>query len=448
MAKGIVAKFGGTSVKTPSAIERVAHIVESNPHIRVIMLSAVGGITNLLRAFCRAEPQKREPLVDDILQIHLQLVKELDIPLQTEINAMCHSRLRQLPTAPSLPRAQIDEILALGEDMLSMIVHAFLQKRQKIRVTRVDARDFIVTDDEFGKANPDIAAIKDRIHTLPKEHCIMQGFIGATPDQKTTTLGRDSSDYSAALIAEALQVEELLIYTDVPGVFTADPHVVTHARAITAMSFQEMAEMANFGAKILHPTALEPCMREQIPVRLLSTFETHLPGTYIRTKKGDITSPHVRAITMRKGQTLVKIKSMRMLNSYGFLAHVFHILAEHKISVDLITTSEVSVALTIDNAQSSLNEEHPFAKPQLIKELEKVAEIVVENKLTLLAIVGHGLTIPGMVQKFFGIIKANKIRLACYGASSSSIGILVPEEEAIQVVNVLHQGLLAEPQAL
>ena len=448
MVKNIVAKFGGTSVKTPAAIEQVARIVEENPRIRVVILSAVGGITNLLRALCRAQPQKRKPLVDNILHTHLNLVKELEIPLETEIKTMCNSRLSTLPTDTTLSRVQIDEVLALGEDMSSMIVHAFLQKRQKIPITRVDARDFVVTDDEFGKANPNLAATKERMHKLPRERCVMQGFIGATHDKKTTTLGRDSSDYSAALVAEALHVGELLIYTDVPGVFTADPRIVTNARTITAMSFQEMAEMANFGAKILHPTALEPCMRMQIPVRILSTFETHCAGTYIRKKEVNIKSSHVRAITMRKGQTLVKIKSMRMLNSYGFLAHVFNILAQHKISVDLITTSEVSVALTIDNAHSSINEEHPFEKPQLMKELEQVAEIVVENKLTLLAIVGHGLTIPGMVQKIFGTIKDNKIRLACYGASSSSIGILVPEGEEIQVINVLHQGLLAEPQAL
>jgi aspartate kinase len=174
----------------------------------------------------------------------------------------------------------MDSILALGEDLSSLIIHSYLVS-QGIKITWLNVRDYIITDDTFGKGVPDLNAILDRAKNLPNGLCITQGFIGSTVDGRTTTLGRGGSDYSAALLAEAIRSDELLIYTDVQGVYTQDPNLVSDAQLLPKLSFQKMAEMANFGAKVLHPATLGPCVRANIPIRVLSTFEPSKLGTYI-----------------------------------------------------------------------------------------------------------------------------------------------------------------------
>jgi aspartate kinase len=220
-----------------------------------------------------------------------------------------------------------------------------------------------------------------------------------------------------------------------------DPNIIQDACLIPELNFQEMAEMANFGAKVLHPATLEPCVRAQVPVKILSTFEPDKPGTLINVTKQAANTPNIRAITMRRGQVLVSIKSLKMLNAYGFLANIFSVLAKHGISVDLITTSEVSVALTIDNTDS--HNINPFiTNRELLDELNEFAEITVEENLVLLSVVGSGLTISGIIQKMLSVLEAYTIRLVCYGASSSSIGILVHKDNAVNMAHLLHQQLI------
>ncbi len=337
----------------------------------------------------------------------------------------------------------MDNIITLGEDLSSMIVTAFLQK-QGSDVTHIDARLFMVTDDNYGKAAPQPDKIKT--YDFPQSLFVTQGFVGATTDGVTTTLGRGGSDYSAALIAEAMNADELLIYTNVPGIYTSDPNHISSAQLIPELYFQEMAEMANFGAKILHPATLEPCVRSKIPIRILSTCEPEKAGTLVRVEETHADrGSHITAITMRANQFLVTIKSLKMLNAYGFLANIFSILAHHKISVDLITTSEVSIALTIDSTGIGSHDINPFIEDKdLLVKLEQFSEIVVEGYLTLIAIIGGGLTIPGVIQKILRIIEPYKVRLVCYGASNSSIGILVSEESADRVSHILHKQLFED----
>ena len=439
MAFSTVAKFGGTSVKTANAIRQIGDILDSNNSIKIIVVSAVGGVTNLLVDFCKVPKLMRVALSQKILDIHLDLAAQLNLAFANQIE---EAMLRLNAVADFSTPEKIDFVLSLGEDLSSLIVHAYLAS-QGLDVVHTDIRQFIITDDHFGKACVDLLATKRLMEQFPQKVCVTQGFVGCTSDGRTTTLGRGGSDYSAALLAECLDANELLIYTDVPGVYTMDPRTVPSAHLIPELSFQEMAEMANFGAKILHPATLEPCVRAGIPVRILSTFEPKKPGTIVRVTQHQNNTPTIRAITMRQGQVLVTIKSSKMLHAYGFLSTIFNILARHKIIVDLITTSEVSVALTIDSFSVGSHAANPFITNQaLLDELIEFAEVTIEEDLTLLAIVGTGLTVPGIIQKTLGVIEPYTIRLVCFGASNSSISILVHKDDAKAMVNILHEQLL------
>ena len=323
-----------------------------------------------------------------------------------------------------------------------------MHKKEDAEVEYLDARRFLITDASFGEAKPHTEAIRGHLEAL-LEIYVTQGFVGATSGGQTTTLGRGGSDHSAALIAEALGSEALRIYTDVPGVCTIDPKVSGAAQSIRALSFREMSEMAYFGAKVLHPATLMPCIRAKIPVYILSTFALKDAGTRISVLEESEKTPRIRAITIRKEQMLVTIKSPKMLNAYGFLSKMFAILANYRISVDLITTSEVSVALTIDATNHGAYHTNPFLKEErLMQELGEIAEVSVEEGLTLLAVVGYGLKVPGVVQKILGLVEDKKVRLVCYGASNSSIGMLVEAEEATSVARKLHEKLLEERSVL
>ena len=444
MTKHVIAKFGGTSVKTVHALQQVARIVKRvGPS--VIVLSAVGGITDLLTQLCHSPVEQRKTFIAKIEQIHLKLTEALELSLQEAIMHIM-ARVYRIATCTLLNASQKDEVLSCGEDIASLILCKFLKENHGLSTVSVDAREMIITDNNFGKAQPDLSIIRERIRQWPlHELCIIQGFIGATKDGKTTTLGRGGSDYSAALLAEALEANKLLIYTDVPGVYTMDPSILPTAQIIKELGFQEMAEMANFGAKILHPATLEPCMRSNIPTHILSTFDADQLGTCVRTIGDKDHAPFVRGIAMRRKQVLLTIKSLQMVDIHGFLVRIFTILAKHKISIDLITTSEASIALSIDGTYDHLHAQHPIRHNEpLYSELSALAEVVIEEQLTLVAIVGRNLSTAGIMQKILGIVKDQSIRLICYGASNRSVSILVPEKEGMQVVEKLHSRLLEE----
>lgn len=443
MLNKIVVKFGGTSVKTESAIISAYNIIakaNSKSNICAIIVSAVGGATNLLLEFCAVDPSGRKALADQFLKIHLDLASALDL----HIGHIIQDKIQRLYVGdlPDFHEEQIDHIVSLGEDLSSFIIYEFL-KFKGLEIEHIDARQFMGTDDRFGRAEPDIKAIKTKLTRLVSakgnKMFITQGFLGSTTDGKTTTLGRGGSDYSAALVAEALDANELFIYTDVPGVYTIDPHITKEAKVIEELSFAEMAEMANLGAKVLHPQTIEPCLRSNIPINILSTFEPEKGGTRISELDSAFKTARVHAITMRQLQILVTIKSLKMINAYGFLAKIFAILSKYKVSVDLITTSEVSVALTIDGNVFTSN---PFHNKELIHELHKFSDVTIEKSLTLIAVIGAGLTTAGLVQSLLGQIEHKFLRLICYGASSSNIGILVPCEDAASIAITLHQKLL------
>jgi len=312
---------------------------------------------------------------------------------------------------------------------------------------RFDIREVLRTDENFGRAEPQIEEIttlaKEKLEPLCNKYIVVtQGFIGSDDQGNTTTLGRGGSDYSAALIAEGVQAAGLEIWTDVPGIYTTDPRIAPKAKAISEISFSEASEMANFGAKILHPSTLLPALRHGIPVFVGSSREPGLGGTWIRKRVEN--SPLYRAVALRANQTMVTIRSAKMFQAYGFLAKVFEILAKHKVSVDLITTSEISVSLTLDKTDTSGGA--PELPPVVRSELEELASVDVERNLSLVALIGNQMETKGYAKNVFGTLGDYHLRMICYGASDHNLCFLVDADEAKAVVQKLHLDLFEEQE--
>lgn len=337
-----------------------------------------------------------------------------------------------------------DRLIACGEMMSSCLFTELLTQRGA-RAEWQDVRQLLRTDSRFGKASVDLAATREQCQQrlgplLGDAIVVTQGFIGADEHGRTTTLGRGGSDYSAALLGEAMEVGTIEIWTDVPGIYTTDPRLVSSARPIPEISFAEAAEMATFGAKVLHPSTLQPAVRQDIPVFVGSSREPEAGGTWIRASTAS--NPLFRAVALRRNQVLVTLHSPGMFHAYGFLAEVFGILARHRISVDLITTSEVSVSLTLDHTGSQSNGEATLSD-KVLAELGELCKVKVESGLALIALIGNRMSeVNGVGGKVFASLEDHNIRMICYGASTHNLCFLVREEEADAVVNRLHQELI------
>lgn len=443
----IVAKFGGTSVADFEAMDRSATIVLSNPDIRLVVLSASAGVTNQLVALAEGvEQSQRIFLLDEIRRIQYAIIDRLQQPakVREHIDRLLDN-IAMLSEAAALATsaALTDELVSHGELMSTLLFVEVIGQRQA-NAEWFDVRKIMRTSDHFGRAEPDIKQLADLTaqHLVPcmeNSLIITQGFIGSEEKQRTTTLGRGGSDYTAALLGEALQAKRIDIWTDVPGIYTTDPRVVPAARRIDAISFEEAAEMATFGAKVLHPATLLPAVRNAIPVFVGSSKHPAAGGTMVCDHTD--TPPLFRALALRRKQTLVTLHSLNMLHAYGFLAEVFNILARHHISVDLITTSEVSIALTLDTTGST-STGHALLTDELLSELSALCRVEVEENLALVALIGNQLSQAcGVGKEVFGVLEPYNLRMICYGASSYNLCFLVPGDDAEQVVRSLHQNL-------
>ncbi len=310
------------------------------------------------------------------------------------------------------------------------------QKKNDIRAVWFDVRDVLVTDDQFGKARPLLSPMRDLalLHLVPKlteNTCVVtQGFIGRTVAGATTTLGRGGSDYSAALLAEAVDANILEIWTDVPGIATTDPRLVPKAQVIAKISFDEASEMASFGAKVLHPATLLPAVRKNIPVFVGSSFEPEKGGSWVLEHIEE--PPLVRAFALKKNQSLLTLSNPEMLHSHGFLLKIFEIFNEFKISIDTITTSQISVALTLDDATLLHNRD-------LLNRLEQVAKVEIEEGLALVSLIGNHMNYTaGLAQKVFDAIADINVRMIGLGASRHHFCFLVQEEKAAEAIRQLH----------
>ncbi|ODX81259.1 lysine-sensitive aspartokinase 3 [Vibrio parahaemolyticus] len=445
-----VAKFGGTSVANFEAMSRCTTIIENNPNTRLVVSSACSGVTNILVELANGvqDQEHRAELLKDLAEIHDSILAQLEDA--TEASSEVYGILDTVTSLAEAASIQAntkltDHLVACGELMSTHILVQLMRERG-INAVRFDIREVLRTDDNFGRAEPNVEAIAQLAQEKLIPLCldavvITQGFIGSDEEGNTTTLGRGGSDYSAALIAEGVKASGLEIWTDVPGIYTTDPRIAPKASPIPEISFSEASEMANFGAKILHPSTLVPALRHDIPVFVGSSKEPEKGGTWIRHQVES--SPLFRALALRCNQTMVTLRSANMFHAYGFLAKVFEILAKHKISVDLITTSEISVSLTLDQTDTS------GGAPQLPQaareELEELCKVEVEHDLCLVALIGNKMSErKGYAKQVFGTLEDLNLRMICYGASPHNLCFLVNESVAKQAIQKLHTELFEQ----
>ncbi|MEP9181419.1 lysine-sensitive aspartokinase 3 [Enterobacter cloacae] len=447
MTSFVVAKFGGTSVADYDAMNRSADVVLADPNTRLVVLSASAGVTNLLVSLSEGlEATERFVKLDALRKIQFDILERLQNPnvIREEVERLLEN-ITTLAEAASLATstALTDELVSHGE-LMSTLLFVEIMRERNVQAQWFDVRKIMRTSDRFGRAEPDVEALAELtnqqlVPRLDEGIVITQGFIGSEAKGRTTTLGRGGSDYTAALLGEALHATRVDIWTDVPGIYTTDPRVVSAAKRIDVIAFEEAAEMATFGAKVLHPATLLPAVRSGIPVFVGSSKDPKAGGTLVCKKTEN--PPLFRALALRRKQTLVTLHSHNMLHSRGFLAEVFGILARHNISVDLITTSEVSIALTLDTTGSTSTGDTLLTQSLLI-ELSELCRVEVEENLALVAIIGNKLSRAcGVGKEVFGVLDPFNIRMICYGASSYNLCFLVPAEQAEQVVQKLHQNL-------
>jgi len=445
-----VTKFGGTSVATYAAITRCINLVTNHPNVRLIVVSAPAGVTNLLIKLCQSSLSQIEliPILDEVkTKIHaiLDLLKpDTAEHLHAEIRQLIKDMNRlALSLSITYNAALADELLSCGERISARLFTSVLLE-QGVPADHLDARCVIKTNASFGKAEVLIPETTQQVAKLllPKcaQHMIVtEGFIGSTADDKTTTLGRGGSDYSAALLAEAINAEILQIWTDVPGIYTVDPNLVKQAKVIKNLCFTEAAELARFGAKVLHPATVWPAIRKRIPIFVGSSFNPEAHGTWVcPTPPNHEEVELVRAIALRRHQSLLTIHSLEMLEAHGFLAKIFTLLAKHKLSIDIVTTSEVSVALTLNHAGNCREE---LLTSEILNELQTIGNISlsIDRNLSLVTLVGNQLhRTAGICQRIFNQLRHFNIRLICHGASAHNFCFLVDDDHADEIIKVLH----------
>ncbi|MGE3611206.1 MAG: lysine-sensitive aspartokinase 3 [Bacteriovoracaceae bacterium] len=442
----VVSKFGGTSMGDYASMQRSATIsLERNAS--VVVVSATSKTTDRLIEIARSASTGNmsscEKLVYEVKERHSGLLNQAgnDYDAQamlsnlfTELDLLVQniSLLKELT-----PKAY-DHILSLGERMSSLIFREVVKSMAPNKqVKLLDARSIIRTDSNFGKATPLIDIIEKEcasiINITPETIYITQGFIGSDLEGNTTVLGRGGSDYSAALFAEGLNATCCEIWTDVAGIATTDPRICKEAKIISELSYQEAGEMAQYGAKVLHPATIAPAVRKSIPVFVGSSFEKDLPGTWIKTTVDY--RPTVRAITKRSAQALLTISTPNMFNAYGFMSEIFDIFGKHRISVDCVTTSEISVAVTVD--MTTLDNK------SFIQDLESVGKIQIEKGYALVSLIGNDMERnSNFIKNVFNSIEGQSVRMMSLGASPYNFNFLVKDEESTGCIQKLHHSLI------
>ncbi len=445
-----VLKFGGTSMGSFEAMQQSAKVLRSNPAAKLVVVSAMSGTTNqLLKAYRQAlENSDWRDTLSTILHRHREMGKMLALDQASWDSFSLRERELTdiLASLSGESHSSLDQLLSVGEILCSQLFARVLEN-SGVKSVVVDARQCLRTNDHFGKAEPQLEVTGELIRNklLPLFRSgftvVTQGFIGATSDGRTTTLGRGGSDYSAALFAEALRADACEIWTDVNGVLTMDPRIVPEARVLPEITFAEAAELANFGAKVLHPATVLPALRGNIKVFVGNTFAPEKGGTWIYPELPE--KPSFRAVALREQQTLITVSSARMLQAHGFLAKLFTILANHRISVDLVTTSEVTVTLTIDGTSLGSAGNSVLENKQLLAELREIGEVTVEENLCLVALIGNRLTQNmGIAARTFKALQDCNVRLIGHGASAGNICLLVSGSDAKTAAALLHKEFL------
>ena len=454
MANCIVMKFGGTSVGDAKAIGRVVDIVRGRLNQRpVVVVSAMARVTDQLLQMARAagngDRKTALTLARELRERHYNTAGEL---LGTALFTQFHSDLgtefedleellRGISAVGELTPRTTDHVASFGEVLSSKLVAAALSAHG-LEATLVDSRDCIVTDGNFTRAVPLFEETNAKLRELVFPHIgvnrvpVMGGFIGANRSGITTTIGRGGSDFSAAIVGAGLGAEKIEIWTDVDGMMTTDPNLCPDARRIKVISFDEAAELAYFGAKVLHPATVLPAIQKNIPVYILNSRNASCEGTRITAR-----APHCRnffkAIAAKKRITIIDIAAPRMLLAHGFLKAIFDAFDRHRIPIDVVSTSEVSVSLTVDSNESI---------PALAEDLSRLADVKYEGRKAIVCLVGENLReVPGIAAHVFGQLTDVKIRMISQGASEINLTFVVDEEQVPGIVQRLHKHFFADP---
>lgn len=449
----IVCKFGGTSVQDAEAMERVAEILKQRiDQEPVVVASAMGKTTNgLLHAARLAADGKRHDAIEvlsGLENLHLAEARNLGLADPgDEIHEAIAAHFKEmtnivggLATLGELTPRSMDAMASYGERLSTLILCGCLNGRG-VPAELMDSRQFIITDDNFTRAAPifDLTDEAIRGHILPVVQAgkvpVVQGFLGATRSGITSTIGRGGSDYSASIVGAALEAYDIQIWTDVDGIMTADPRAVPEARRVRVVSFDEAAEMAYFGARVLHPATILPAVRKKIPVHVLNSFKPDLQGTLITAEAPPCSNP-VKSIACKKGITIVNITSTRMLMAHGFLRTIFEIFDRFKVPVDVVSTSEVSVSLTVDDISNLWD---------IVTELKKVGEVNVEGGKAIVCCVGDNLrNKPGVLHLLASAVRDVNVLMVSQGASAINITFVIDEDQLGRCLRSLHDVFFQE----
>jgi aspartate kinase len=444
----IVMKFGGTSVEDARAMTTVIELVQREQRrTPLVVVSAIAGATNaLLHAAHSAVEGKLEEAntaLNHLLERHVLILENLIETRSTiqqlileirrrfeELKNLCQG----IAILGELTNRSLDAIASVGERLSSLILVEGMKERG-LPATLVDARTVMITDDHFTNATPLFNHIEEKAKAilLPLIESgtvvVTQGYIGSTVKGNTTTLGRGGSDYSAAIFGSVLGAEEIQIWTDVDGVLTADPRIVPSAKKLRVLSFREASELAYFGAKVLHPSTILPAVKKNIPVVVLNSKRPDTRGTQIvaNPPKSNVA---VKAIASKRGITVINIQSTRMLMAYGFLESIFSVFSRHKTAVDLVSTSEVAVSLTIDNTTRL---------EQIVADLEEFAEVTVYDRKAIICIVGEQMhSTAGVADRIFRALGSINAMMISQGASEMNMSLVIDETDVPEAVKRLH----------
>ena len=434
-----IMKFGGTSVGKPERMHQVYELITKDTESKIVVLSALSGTTNALvdisNSLSAGNKTEAKQKIDTLEAHYHAFVLDL---LKTEVliakgTAIIkeHFEFLNIITKISFSDALNKDILAQGELMSTKLFCCYLEQQGQDHLL-LPALDFMVLDQN---EEPSLPLIRSKLNTLLAAHAdkkifITQGYICKNVRGEVDNLKRGGSDYTASLVAAACNASVCEIWTDIDGMHNNDPRIVNKTVAIEQLSFDEAAELAYFGAKILHPTCIWPAQQENVPVKLLNTMQPDAPGTVITKEAG---SEGIKAVAAKDGIIAIKIKSSRMLLAYGFLRKVFEVFEKYKTSIDMITTSEVAVSVTIDNDVYLAN---------IVKELEPFGSVEVEKEQSIVSIVGNHIAhTDSVLKKLFNAIDEVPVTMVSYGGSAHNISLLVPTADRTKTLQLINSGL-------
>lgn len=440
----IVMKFGGSSVSDAARIRKVIEIVRARLDRKpVIVASAFRGVTDDLFAAAEEALSGRDAQPEKLRARHAAVIADLGLPadLVQEILAELAVLLKGISLVKELTPRTLDYVVSFGERLSTRIIASAFDKAG-IPASQHDAFDIgMLTDDQFGSAQPlpeAEAELKRHVETM-KRLPIVTGYVGKTRGGDITTLGRNGSDFTATILGAAIGAEEIQIWSDTDGVMTADPRLVPTAKPIAFLTFDEASELAYYGGKVLHPSTIVPAIRKGIPVKVLNTFHPSHPGTTILSKI-DAPQVGVKSIAHHLSNYVVNIRSSRMLMGHGFLARLFGVFAEHRVVVNMVSTSEVTVSVTVDS---------PRRLDAAVEALSKFADVTVEEGRTVVCVVGEGLrSTPGIAGLVFEALREASVNvlMISQGASKINVAFVVDDRDAESAVRALHGKFFDAPK--